>query len=227
MLATRLLQSYKPASSSSYKSTILADNPVLFYPLDDVSGTTAANQGSFAGADATYQGTYTLGSSTGRAGIPTGVLLDGTSGYLSTAAIALNSGFTAFSVEYWISPTALGNYRLSDFSNKISVSTSSATLNGIVNGAVPLTANSAISAAPAAAIHVVFTGSASGYAFYINGALFSSNTSAYSNSATTSAYYIGRYSGGAYFFNGLIAGHAVYNYALSAAQVLAHFNTGA
>lgn len=82
----------------TYQSTVLADTPYAYWPLDETSGTTA-NDASGNGRNATYTGGFTLNSETtgrGRA-----AAFDGTSGYVNKAATSDNWQFTTWTLECW------------------------------------------------------------------------------------------------------------------------------
>lgn len=94
---------HAPHTSASYDSVILADSPSYFWELAESSGTTATDSAdSNAG---TYQGTVTLGQ-TGIGDGQTAVLLDGSTGYISTTTnIASPGPQPPFSLEIWFKVT--------------------------------------------------------------------------------------------------------------------------
>ena len=106
---------YAPAGY--YSGTILADQPLAYYPLNDTSGTVAADS-SGNGLNATYVGGVQLGQPGALPFDPgTAVTLDGSTGYvqLPTLSNAFTSGFSA---EVWADPTSVGSYqRFFDFGN--------------------------------------------------------------------------------------------------------------
>ena len=212
---------------ASYESTVLALNPVLFYMLNDTSGTTATNLGSLGSANATYTGGYTLNTTSGNTGITKCVALNGTSGYLVTGAINPYGTATAVSNEIWVNPASIGTLsRLCDIYNRLSLQLeTSGTVTAIMNGANALNTGTAI-AHGTKLIHLVWVADSTGQEWFINGVSVATTTTPYSNSAPTGGYYIGQYSGGGYSFGGNVGPHAVYQSRLTSAQVLANYNAG-
>ena len=86
------------AASVAYQNAVLADNPILYYQLNELAGN-AANHGSLGAAfDAAYNGTPLRGVAT--AGGDTGVAFDGADDFLeslgvSPASVSGNPAFTA------------------------------------------------------------------------------------------------------------------------------------
>ena len=97
---------YAPADY--YAGTILADNPLAYYRLDDASGSTAVDSSS-NGMNATYVGGVQLGQPGALPFDPdTAVTLDGSTGYVQLPTI--NNDFThGFSAEVWVYPTAVAS----------------------------------------------------------------------------------------------------------------------
>lgn len=91
---------------TDYSTVVLADSPLLYWRLNELSGSTAADA-SPNGNDGTFTGGVTFAAS----GIPNcagdlAVTLDGSSGYISkTFAAALNPA--QFSIEAWVKPSDL------------------------------------------------------------------------------------------------------------------------
>ena len=102
------------AEGASYRDSILIDGPIAYFPFDEPAGSTEAiNLGSTGD---TVVGTYNPNGTEGGEGprppdfvgfgsdngAPT---FNGTDFYVSTGAPLLN-GLSAFSLEYWVKPTA-------------------------------------------------------------------------------------------------------------------------
>ena len=93
-----LLGANAHAATIAYQNAVLADNPILYYHLNELAGN-AANHGSLGAAfDAAYNGTPLRGVAT--AGGDTGVAFDGADDFLeslgvSPAAVSGNPTFTA------------------------------------------------------------------------------------------------------------------------------------
>jgi hypothetical protein len=89
--------------TSGYDALIAASGPVSFWPLNEVSGTTAFDY--WSGYDATYTGGFTLDQASNPVTGTESVLFDGTTGYaLTPYYAALNPA--VFSAEAWVNPDA-------------------------------------------------------------------------------------------------------------------------
>ncbi len=96
------------APTNYYSGTILNDQPLAFYRLNETSGTTAADA-SGNGLTATYVGGVTLGVDGALPFDPaTAVTLDGSTGYVQLPKIS-DDFTTGFSAEVWAYPTSVGN----------------------------------------------------------------------------------------------------------------------
>jgi hypothetical protein len=96
----------------SYDSTILADSPEAYYPLNESVGSLTVADATGHAHTGTVHGGVTFGAASLLAGDPaTGARFDGSSGYISIPfAAALNSAL--FSVEVWVEVTGgNGGYR--------------------------------------------------------------------------------------------------------------------
>ncbi|MBL9168389.1 MAG: Ig-like domain-containing protein [Verrucomicrobiales bacterium] len=108
------------AEGASYRDSILVDGPIAYFPFDEEAGSTEAiNLGSTGD---TVVGTYNPNGTEGGEGprppefvgfgsdngAPT---FNGTDFYVSTGAPLLN-GLRAFSLEYWVKPTAFTTTRV-------------------------------------------------------------------------------------------------------------------
>jgi Concanavalin A-like lectin/glucanases superfamily len=83
----------------SYESVCLADSPAFLWPLNETSGTTAADA-TGNGHTGTYTGGYTLNSAAGPiSGGGNAVLLNGSSGYIASS---YNPSLSAVSLECWV-----------------------------------------------------------------------------------------------------------------------------
>ena len=95
LLAAILLALPHPvfAAPTAYANAVLADSPYLYYRLGEASGTTVADSSGNA-RNGTYAGGFTLAQAgdTDGGNSDTAVLLDGTSGYLTTPTSAESFG---------------------------------------------------------------------------------------------------------------------------------------
>lgn len=217
-----------PASisqTSAYDSAILNDSPVRYYKLDETNGPNALeSQGT--GPDGTYDGpvSYNLA----------GPLLDEASSSIGLNAGAYDVGVKipaalttagSYSIETWIRPSLNRSYMTvwgSSSSHRLLVS-SSGTLLSQFSGS--FFSKRALSNNAWHHVVFVYNASTATQAYYIDGTLDSTASLAASAAAFTAPYYLGQYdTSGNYKWHGGMALHAVYSYALSASQVMAHYN---
>ncbi len=234
--ATRSPRDAKPLASA-----VLADNPLVFYRLNETSGTTAAD-GSGHGYGATYGSGIGVGQSTVIQGDAAPTFPGGASSAATvvqspaSAALALTGPFT---VEFWVNvPSSPGSGILwaQSYSPNASFYPAYVALTG---GSRPYftmqidTANGAVDAYPAPVLgqpnHVVMTWNGTTLTGYVNGVAADSGTGSgtlvnYGN--PYKGFTIGGPSGSAPGFHGVIADFAMYGSALSAARVQAHYNAG-
>jgi parallel beta-helix repeat protein len=215
---------------------ILANTPVSYYRLGDAPGSTTAADSSGNAHTAAYQGGVTLGI-TPRRGTDgtTAALLDGTSGYVALPPTGLATFTSGFSVELWVYPTTVGNNQpFLDLGNgpasdnivfsRFGTSTGLVfqVYNGSNGGGEVYVSSNAIqqNVWQEFAATVTSTGLAT---VYKNGAVLGSAQVNVPLNVARSDDYIGRsnWSTNAYF-GGAIADVAIYNQALTAAQIQAH-----
>lgn len=213
----------------SYQGVILGDKPVAYWPLNEVSGTVAHDL-SGNGINGTINGGVTLGEP-GIPGAPGAFLFDGASGYILTGASSLLSVGSSGTVEAWVSV----NDTTSGYSNDIvSVSYNSGyrvrcsplAPNLIYESAQILTAGNIAAQKWTHLVFVFPTGASP--SIYINGQLNTTGGSGFPGLYGSSyPAYIGQ--AGATpneFFGGYMSNVAVYNTALTATQILNHYNAG-
>ena len=90
----------------SYTAAVLTDNPIHYYPLDETTGTAAADLGSLALVDGTYLGGFTLGQASPSPRLGNCVRLDGAPG--TFVDLGLFHPGDSVTVEAWafLDPTA-------------------------------------------------------------------------------------------------------------------------
>lgn len=231
----------------SYRQTVLRDKPVMYLPLNEAHGTVANDLGSF-GINGTYTTTPELNSRTvlnhKYEGAPDFVAASSeyigfTAGEISAAL----DGTAVVTVEAWILPDLSGadrrivaialsnaatglllrqNTTTLDFSARSVTSDSLQTVN-VANTDTGVVQH---------LVGVVDYANDSAW-FYLNGVLVASsaaltftNTSWTDNNDQTNPDAIGQSGGGAAFFDGAISHCALYNYGLTAAQVMEHYQVG-
>ena len=227
VLAAVLIVPGAPVVASAYSDTILADSPVRYYRFNETSGTTAED---FSGnsADGTYEGGVTLGYAGAIPGdIDSAVSLDGTSGNVSIPTTAIFTSHN-FSIEAWIHPVARENNEMiidaysSDGGGK-------ELLLSVYPGGFPLFSIQGVMLA-SEGLHydewnyvVISYDAAAQLAYlFINGR-FRVYTTVPLYTGTNPSVDIGSTLGAWNLYEGGIDELALYDYALSTAQVAAHY----
>ena len=218
-------------NKQKYRATILEDNPVAYWRLGDVSGTTAVDE---MGA---YNGTIVGSPALGQKGvIPGNGAIDfiGGTRYVSNAS-AGNFTSTPFTIEMWVYARSftsssgdsmifskgrfnVGGYYSTVTSNgKIDINTNQVggwQFSSTSNGAAPLNTW----------LHVAVTFSGSTAKIYVN-AVDKTTTSGVHTQPATSAdpFTIGNHVTGSWTPSVIIDEVAIYPTALSASRILAHY----
>jgi PKD repeat protein len=232
-----------------YHEEVLADSPLLYLRFLETSGAPCANAGSLGG-DATAAGTYTRNVTDGPVGVRPGITLGGTTSdfvsYPDTASLDITGDVT---YECWVkvpnltgtgSPTGYHTFMSkgrtgtgggsSDAGYVLRVNPSRqleivrshvGALGAFTSGTIPN---------DGAWHHVAFTRSGNTYTGYVDGASVGTFTSSTALQATTQAFMVGGdVAAGtvAVPLVGSIDEAAVYNTALSAARIAAHYDARA
>lgn len=226
----------------SYSSVILADSPAGYYPLNEASGTTAHDQ-SGNGVNGTYSGSYTLGN----AGIlpgSTDTCVNFTGGQMVVPDAAPNRlGIGPMSFEFWLHLSSLASYAvlldggvtgpqrfytmmLNAAGNaSASYDTAGNHVSGTFALSSPITTGNLL--------YLVYTFGAVSvtepWNVYLNSVNVSS-TGQNMSGATNNSHGFSLFGNPSGDGGGLLQGNAqemaLYNYELSSAQVLAHYNAG-
>ena len=227
---TAVAQYLAPPAVATYSKTILADKPVAYYRLGEAPGSTAAVDSSPSGLNGTYEGSPQLGVP-GLINDPN-TAVDFTNGdVLIDDNPALDFVSVPFSIEAWINATQFSapirrifdklspcdcgpGYGLDVSSIDIRM------LGDLELEAFPISLTSGTT------YHVVGVSNGKGKGFiYLNGVLIKSgpytDSAAYSGSA-----HIALASDGSSRFQGVIDEVAIYNKALPAGKILAHYSAG-
>jgi len=216
-------------ANASYAATVIADRPVSYWRLGETSGTIAGDQ--TVANPGTYEGPPTLGAASlvGADTTDPAVAFDGASDDVRVGQSGSLDIGGALTLEAFVKPTSLpaaGSVR------QIVAKTGSYSLD--LNGpALELTLYQLGVArrvqAPAGTIvagrgyHVAGTYDGSTERLYINGRQVASTAVSGATDVTINGLRIGSWDGTQQFFAGTIDEAAVYNKALSATQVAAHF----
>lgn len=215
-----------------YPGLIKSERPLAFFPL----GTSAESRGKYTFTP-TAIGAPAFGAAPGllaaNIGADGDLSLNGSSAYKYGDVDATEFvGNAPFSVEAWIDPTALDSAQhvivakpgttsgwmfVINATNQLQLQrTDSGGVSDVVNYTLP----------DANAHHVVGTYDGTTMRLYLDGALVASAVSARAIAANTGLFRIGSATDTTGFFSGLIDGLAIYDYALSNAQVARHHTTG-
>ena len=228
-------------SIQAYSAAVLADSPIVYYRMNETSGTTAADSSGHG-----YNGTYGTSVVLGNASVVTGDVAPTFPGGTQTAAKVLRSSTNAalaptgaMSVEFWVNvPSSVTtNSQIlwsQPFANGNSYQPGYISLE---NGSPPFftiqinTTSGVLATYPAAVLgaknHVVLTWTGTTLTAYVNGV--ASNGGTGSGSLTNyaspySGFTLGGPSDAHTGFAGAVGEFALYGTALSAARVQAHYS---
>ncbi|MFN0130737.1 MAG: LamG-like jellyroll fold domain-containing protein [Verrucomicrobiales bacterium] len=218
------------AASNVYANQILADNPVAYFQFDEAAGTTAAESAGHASGpfDGTYTGGVILGATSFHSNLGTAADLAG--GYIDVPVIGY---FTNSSVEVWLQLDSGGEGCCTSIASAGDWTTNALHWNltggNVFEHAVNSQGNvntdgGSFVADGATWYHLVVTDEGGVTTTYVNGVEVSDNgnhTGAgidYGNSN----FQIGAWNGGR-LLDGRMDEFAIYDTALSAERVLAHF----
>lgn len=232
--------SWKNVGNSSYDTVILADSPVAYWKFAETSGTSAADS-SGNGNTGTYHGTIIFLGSSGPANLSGGVVLDGTTSYISVSpSTSLNLGST-WTLEGWHLPytftdrACLISESYTGGSNPVSyilgfdvnhTLTPPYLTGGYYTGSTYYLTNNVI-ACINTLYHVVLTYDGTNLLLYVNGVLMSSTSPGATHVASNDGVYLGTSDTGAtYFLSGILSCCAIYNTALTAAKIKSHYLAG-
>lgn len=235
---TALGISWKPGGgASSYDATVMADSPVGYWKLNEVSGTSAADS-SGNGYNGTYSGGFTLGQTI--ANVSGGVFLNGTSGIITLpAGTNMNVG-TTWTAEGWTvlssttGPAAVLVEKYTGGTNPVSVALGIAIDNtsgtyyagGFYTGSAWVSAVGGQVVATGVVCYWAITYDNSNLRLYINGVL-QAVTATSGHLSSNDGWFIGvNNTGTAGFLKGCVGNVALYNTTLSAARIRAHYLAG-
>jgi hypothetical protein len=220
-------------ATDSYAAEVLADRPIGYWRLDEASGTVARDA---AGAHpGTYDPTCQLGAPGALTSGDTAVRFDGASCVVTIGDAFEFSGSPSFSIEVWASPAIVDDqvrrfvsrsngtspgvgYQLAFFSN--------AQWFEIFDGSADLMYVQSASPAAGAFEHVVIAVDSAAQSLYVDGALAMQadfSLSVPSDPATVTFGDLGPSPGSYYKYQGVLDEIAIYDHALTAARVAAHY----
>ena len=222
-----------------YPGQVLADAPLAYWRFGERTGTTAADSKGH-GADATYQGGITLGVAGAIAGDPdTAAAFDGVTGFVTAGKRFAFAGQTPFSIEAWVSVQSRSTYAgLVSRNDAAGGPPSEGYLLFVAPGAGPFgfqrldgasvsTAVSAGSPSASGFTYVVATFDGLELVVYANGESQGSQTAAFSIAGAVADFVVGAEAGGSgNYLAGTLDEVAVYDHALPADRVRAHYLAG-
>jgi hypothetical protein len=217
-----LAEAAGPARADIYSQTVLVDNPIGYWRLDETAGTTA-NDSSGNGRNGTYTGGFTLNQPGAISSGDPAVLLNGSGGRIDNI---LGTAFNLpnnFSVEAWVKQASTNGVQQMISNGSIGFE--------ITNGQVEVTFFG---------IQDIFTGinvpqdgkfhqvvetvdSTNHVTVYLDWLSRFTSTFVSGALSTSNPLALGALPGGGEPFNGVLDEPAFYNHVLSGASVLAHF----
>jgi hypothetical protein len=220
--------------TSSYDATILADNPIHYWPFNDTSGPTAIDYGSNS-VNGTYHGTVGYSSGLRMRDGSVGVRFDGASTFITFPISAVTLPFTF----EWVmlvsqTPSTTSSSGMDVWSNVNAGFTQGLDVSlGAGTGEVQFTACtgsgfSQVATAPffiatMQPIHCIVGCNGSQMYGYIQGqALAGTAFSTFNYGATNLTFGIRTNATPLYYFNGIAGKFAVYNYVININQALNH-----
>ena len=216
---------------ATYTEAVLNDNPIHYYPFEETSGTTAADLGSLATAGGTYTGGFTLAQASAAARLGNCVRLDGAEG--TFVDLGLFHPGNSVTLEAWVNAdlTASSTFKAIiarwDGSYEMDWNPSD-----VANLVIRNDANAfGIAASPAPSSrgqwhHMVGVFDAGTLTIYVDGVQGSSQTigGVLQNAGPTpDRVLVGATRSGNFNWKGLIDEVAIYDTALTPAQIRAHF----
>lgn len=216
----------------SYLSTVLADNPIAYYRLDEASGSTITDS-SGNGRNGTTHGSIVYSASGALTNDSDSAMgFDGSTTYISIPTIAFPTGASAWTVEGWakvdVTPgdyktiASFGTYSVGKLAALFLMSDMSALLS-TYSGDIRSASNTI---ALHTWYHVAGTYDGASTRLYLNGQLVAGPTVFSLNVALAFASIGAGNSPQQDFINGFVDEVAYYNYALSAAQIANHYAIG-
>lgn len=195
---------------TDYQDMVLADSPLAYWPLNEQSGTTALD--AAGSADGVVSGTYTQGNAP--------LVQEGTSYDMTTAKVdvAIGASGTTWSAEVWITPDQLSGYRALIHQSGVGLYLTSSRLS-MYFSSDHLSDTTLI---VGTRYHVVLSVNAGAGTWYLNGVADGSVSSVPAFNPTALA----ANTGGSEYYDGTLDQVAFYQSALTAQQVLDHYNQG-
>ncbi|MCC7451492.1 MAG: hypothetical protein IT324_29050, partial [Anaerolineae bacterium] len=216
---------------ASYPNTILADGPISYWRLGETGGTTAADvMGVNPG---TITGGVTLGVTGALAsdGNPA-MRFNGSNSYVNVPHNAVLNIKGDITLEAWANPAVLNSLdrmivHKGGYQYRLGLNNSNKWYGRVYISGSPYDVVAPTTAAVGRWDYIAMTRSGSTLTLYINGVAVATGTASGSLVTTSNALAIGRKGSlSEAYFNGAIDEVAIYNKALTADQIAAHYNAG-
>jgi PKD repeat protein len=232
-LVTVQQQPPPPPPGAGYRDLVLLDGPVGYWRLGESSGTTTAD--ATGGPAATVVGGVTPGAAGVSGDGNTGMILNGSTGYVRVdTRDSLNFTTQSFSVEAWARPTSLTSGAVLQKGNtsgypgwqyRLSLTSGGKWRATVFVGSTNVTATDTGTPSTTRWTHLVLVRSGAQLTLYVNGV--AAGTTSFTGSVNTSTGMLAIGRSGATsdsYFNGAVDEVAVYPTALTASQVLNHYD---
>lgn len=228
----------------AYSEVVLADNPIVYYRLNESSGTTVTDR-SPNGRNGTYNGSPTLAQPGAIAPDPTSTSVlfhAATTDYITSSYSSFPSVANPFTMEIWIKPNDYSNtssYGVMGWGERVGanhcefrLSSGTGTYANSIdirhNNFVYLEVNTGVSLFDGNWHHIVFTwtgGTTTGTrTLWLDGVKLLSQPISIISSYTGANFWVGRSSAG--YFDGLLDEVSVYNYVLDPDKIKLHYAAG-
>jgi hypothetical protein len=228
------------ASPVSYAEEVLSDGPIGYWRLDEPAGQSGAKDSSTSHNDGAYVGGVTLGAPGAIANdADTAATFDGTSGYVEMGQAFAFAGTAACSFEAWVKPVLNASYQGILARNDESGPPTEGYLFFVepsdtayydfqrVDSGNKFTIQSSTIASDGVWAHLVVTYDGAQAVEYFDGQAQSTEPTTLSLAGATSNFVLAAEGGGATeWFTGTLDEVAVYDKALPAGRVLAHYHVG-
>jgi hypothetical protein len=210
-------------NNGSYSKTVLLDVPMAYYRLDESSGSTAQDISGNA-LNGTYIGGVTLGTGGALYGDPdTAATFNGSTGEVSLPT--LNFVGLPYSIEAWIKTSSLAATQVFAYVQGIFciIDTTGRFRLGVTGGGAIASTNGTIAVNTWYHLVATYNATTGISTIYINGVNITNGTPGTVTAGLVSV--IGNDTS-TDWFNGVIDEVAIYNFPLTDAQVLRHYNAG-
>jgi alpha-tubulin suppressor-like RCC1 family protein len=220
-----------PSSSSAYAQAVLTDHPAGYWRLDAAPGATVVEDASGFGHTGTIGGGVTFGEPSGLSDGSTSASFDGATG-IATIPDQAQLDLPSLTWEAWVNVAQTATYARRIFGKGatneafalwIGADAQQPTITWTPDGGSAQTTTLATTIVGAGWVHLAFTADGTTWRAFVNGAVVDTGALTASVSTNTSPLIFGGDEAGQFRYDGRLDEVALYPYALSAEQVLAHY----